>query len=663
MREWIRHGLLAIAVGIGSVSASAQVKRIPAEDFFRKPAIDDVSISPNGKRLAVLVFGESGRRILGVMDLDPVGKPRVVASFSDADVTTVAWVNDDRLVLEARQVQQGRIIQQGGNGTFAVNHDGSDQRHLISWRNENVTGATMVASRILPYGWFLDRPAADGTDDVFVERRLLDTVGEFKGIEIARLDTKTRTLKNMSFGLPEFTHHVEYDGNREPRLAMAYREGRRTAYWREATGEWRKLAESDYLETDFEPWYIGKNGEVVVATRLGDVRALHNYDPTSGKIDPEALVQVKGFDVFSRAKIDRKTRRLMGVDVLADRVVGHWFDPAMQRLQRSLDAALPAGRTNTIFCGECETTQFFVIASYSDRHPGEYFLFDKKNLSLQQIGAARPWIEEATQGQRSFHRYEARDGVKVPVYVTHPAGAKADAALPAVVLVHNGPYIRGASLDWTLDAQFLASRGYRVLQPEFRGSRGYGHQHFKAGWKEWGGAMQNDLADAVGWAVKQGLVDKTRVCIMGTGYGGFAALMGPISHPGTYRCAVSFAGMVDAEMLYSVNWIDLPDETLKFVLPVIMGDRQKDADRLAAASPLKRASEIKVPVLLAHGGSDWRVPLTHAERFASAAEKAGVKLERVSYPEESYKFFFKKNEIDFYQRVETFLKASLSTPD
>jgi dipeptidyl aminopeptidase/acylaminoacyl peptidase len=435
MKQWIRTCFLAATLAGLGIGAAQAATPLPVEHFTRRPLMDDVVISPNGTRLAVLVFGERGQRILGVMDLDPVGKPRVVASFNDADVTSVTWVNDDRLVFEAFQVETGPGVPQGGAGTFAVNHDGSDQRHLISWRNANVTGATTIASRILPYGWFLDRPAADGTDDIFVERRVRDSVGDFTGIEIARLDTKTRILKNLSYGLPEYSHTVEYDANREPRMALAERSGRATAYWREASGEWRKLGDSDALEADFSPWYIGKGGEVIIATRLGDVRALHNFDPVTGKVNPDALVQIKGFDIFSSARIDRKTRRLMGVDILADRPVTHWFDPTLQRLQKSIDAALPPGRFNTLHCGDCETTRFFVVESRSDRHPGEFYLFDRKTPSIQQIGAARPWINEETQGKRSFHRYDARDGLKVPVYVTHPAGTGPDAKLPAIVLV------------------------------------------------------------------------------------------------------------------------------------------------------------------------------------------------------------------------------------
>jgi len=659
--HWLKKTTWLLVLSLGAALAHAE--QPPIQDFTRWPAISDVAISPSGKRLAMLIFGTNGMRRLGVMDLDPVGQARVVAGFGDADITSVLWVNDDRLVYEA--FRRGSEIRSGGAGTFAVNHDGGNDRQLISWQNAvgDIPG-TRIASRVLPYGWFFHSTIDDGGNDVFVYKQIYDSIGDAKQIQLARLNTLTRELHTLSFGTPENVRAVLLDPSDEPRVLRAYHGGRTKVYWRKGSDNtWDEVADFDPLKEGFRPWHVDAGGQILVTATKDDTEGLYKFDPVAKKLDSEALVKVRGFDLHPQTEIDSKTKRLMGVHFQADRPVSYWFDQEMQKLQASLDAALPAGRSNRLYCGRCESSQFFVIRSTSDQQPGEYFLFDRKKLSLQLIGAARPWIVEANQGRRSFHRYEARDGLKIPLFVTHPPGAAVDKPLPAVVLVHGGPWVRGSDLTWEAEAQFLASRGYRVLQPEYRGSTGFGFRHYEAGWKQWGFAMQDDLADAVQWSVKQKLVDPSRVCIMGASYGGYAALMGPIAHPGVYRCAVSYAGVTDPMLTYSVTWSDASADTLAYSLPVLMGDPVKDAVRLEAASPLKRVAEIKIPVLLAHGGADRRVPIVHARKFAEAAQKAGVSVERVEYLDEGHGFFDEANHANFYERVEKFLKASLQPAD
>ncbi|HEY8708684.1 MAG TPA: prolyl oligopeptidase family serine peptidase [Burkholderiaceae bacterium] len=301
------------------------------------------------------------------------------------------------------------------------------------------------------------------------------------------------------------------------------------------------------------------------------------------------------------------------------------------------------------------------MRSTSDRQPGEYFLFDRKQSSLQRIGAARPWIDESKQGHRSFHRLSARDGLQIPVYVTTPPDATTQSRA-AVLLVHGGPFLRGTDLDWHAEAQFFASRGYVVLEPEFRGSEGYGWRLFRAGWKQWGRAMEDDLADTVQWAAKQGLIDAGRVCIVGGSYGGYADLMGPIRSPGVYRCAVSLAGVTDIDLMYSVTWSDTSEDQRRYGMPQLIGDRNQDAVALARASPLQRVAEIKVPVLLVHGGVDRRVPIVHASKFVAAARNAGVAIEELVYPDEGHGFADPTNHADYLTHVERFLAKSLQEP-
>ena len=659
--NWLLAGSVSVLSATATLAVGAPA---PITDFTTRPAIEAVVVSPSGKRLAVLVFGPDGRRRVGVMSLDPIEPVRVVGSFGDADVTDVDWVSDDRLVFQARQ--SGAEIREGGAGTFAVNHDGTETRQLIAWQRGMRETGTHITSRILPYGWFLHSTIDDGSNDVFVHKFVRDSLGDPKEIQLARLNTSTGKLQTLSHAMPEGTRQWLLDPKHEPRLLTAYRAGRQKVYWRAATtGPWNEVADfAPLTEPGFVPWFVDGEGQILVTSYSGgDTRGIYKFDPLTKRVDPEPVLNLAGFDLDARKVIDTKTGHLVGLHFRADRLMSYWFDADLQRIQQGVDAALPAGRSNLLYCGRCESTRFFVVESSSDRQPGEYFLFDRTTSSLQRIGASRPWINEASQGRRSFHRVTTRDGLRMPVYITHPAGAAADQALPAVVLVHGGPWLRGSDLGWHAEAQFLASRGYRVIEPEFRGSQGYGFRHFRAGWREWGRAMQDDLVDAVQWAAKEHWVDPAKVCVVGASYGGYAALMGPIANPGVYRCAASFAGVTDIQLMYSITWSDTSEAMRQYSMPVLIGDPDKDAERLSAASPLKRVADIKVPVLLAHGGVDRRVPIEHARKFGAAARRAGVVIEQLIYPDEGHDFFDPATQADYYGHLERFLEKSLRAPN
>ncbi|MED5620427.1 alpha/beta hydrolase family protein [Ideonella sp. BN130291] len=635
---------------------------LPAEAFVRPPAMRNVALSPDGRRLAMLVATPTGYVGAAVMDLDPIGKVRWVASFVDADVERLQWVNNDRLVFFA--AQRSFVVQHGGAGLFAVDHDGSRQRRLISWIHHNEETGSNIQSRVLPYGWNLETTLDDGSADVIVNRRIVDGRDEVQGFTLARLNTLDGIRHNMSIGQPARTFGWLLDKTLTPRVATSHTKGRTQVWWRAegASAEWSSLAEfDDFTPSDaFSPWQIDADGQLLVtAYGSGDTEALYRFDTAARRLLPEPLVQVKGFDLDPVAETDRQTNQLVGVHFMADRPYSYWFNAELGRAQRGLDAALP-GRTNRIYCGRCESTRFLVVRSSSDRLPGEYYLLDRQTSAMQPLGKERPWIDEATQGRRSFHRVAARDGLQLPVYVTHPAGSKADQPLPTVLLVHGGPWVRGSSTEWDAEAQFLASRGYRVLQPEFRGSTGYGAKLFRAGWKQWGQAMDEDLVDTVQWAVKQKLVDGSRVCIMGASYGGYAALMGVIKSPQLYRCAISFAGVTDLRLMRDVAWSDMSEEYKRYGMPVLVGDPDRDKDLYDRYSPLQRAGDIKVPVLVVHGGEDRRVPVVHTREFVSAAQRAGVSVQKLIYTEEGHGFYDLANRADYLRRVEAFLKESMA---
>lgn len=660
----IRHAFLAVLLAAGAPASATAAPPLPVEHFTKHALIDDVAVSPSGKRLAVLMHGTDGYRRLGVMDLEPLGKPRVIGQFDDADVHTARWVSDDRIVFTA--YQRGPEVRDGGAGTFAVDHDGTRPRTLIAWSTHaGVALGTGISTRVLPYGWVLHSAIDDGSNDVLVYRVVRDHRDEPTDFVPARLNTVDGTLKTLSYGMPAGTYDWLLDAAHEPRAVTTWRKGRQGVFLRDAKdGRWEQVSDVDaFGEGGFVPWFIEPDGRLVVEARAGgrDTIGLHAFDAGRKQVEPDPMVGLRGFDLDPVRVVDTRSGRLLGIHFRADRPMSHWFDEKMQAIQAGIDAALP-GRFNRLHCGRCESSRFVVVASQSDRQPTEYLLFDRERRSMQPIGASRPWIDASTQGARSFHRVATRDGLSMPVVVTKPAGASADTPLPTVVLVHGGPWLRGTDLGWRAEAQFLASRGYLVLEPEFRGSWGYGFRHFRAGFKQWGRAMQDDLADAVQWAAAQRLADPARVCVMGGSYGGYASLMATITHPTVFRCAASFAGVSDIDLMYSISWSDATEAARRYSMPVLVGDRDKDADQLAATSPLKRAGEIEVPLLLAHGSLDRRVPVEHARRFESAARRGGVAVESVYYADEGHGWFHVRNHTDFYGRLERFLDQALKAP-
>ncbi|MCB1997284.1 MAG: S9 family peptidase [Burkholderiaceae bacterium] len=664
-RCWRRGRALAVALTagltlLGTLPASATT----AADYARPPAMRSMIVSPANTHAALLARAPSGRTVLTMLDLKAPGTPRVIKAYDDVDIVEVSWVNDRRLVYSAQQ--PGALIEYEKWGTFAIDLDGNEEQHLVTARSDTVsdTGSRM-RQRVLPRGWDFWRAVGDGSDDVYMTRWLDSAERGLSPQVVARVNTRTMAQRTVSEGAPEGATGWWFDAAGRLTVVTTAKGDREQLWWQPAAGEpWqvvREWASYDSEGKGLEPQALERDGTLIVAARAtGDTQALHTFDLRQRKLDPAPLVGVAGYDV-NQVIFDHRLQQVIGVPVDAAQRTTVWFDEGLARAQAVVDKALPAGRSNVLLCGQrCAGATRFVVASAGDRQPWEYFLYDVAAGQLRPLGMTRPWIDPATQGRRSAYRIPARDGLQLPVIVTHPPGVAADQPAPTVVLVHGGPWAPGASLTWEPESQFLATRGYRVLEVSFRGTTGLGWKHEQASWRQYGLAMQDDLQDAVRWAVAQKLSDPRRVCIYGASYGGYAALMGPVQHPDTYRCAASHVGVTDLSMLFSANWTDIAALGRKVGLPRLIGDPQADADMLKRMSPVNRAADIKVPVFLAQGRLDQRVTPEHADRFVSAARAAGVDIERVDY-EEGHGFASTSALTDFWQRLAAFFDRHIGT--
>jgi len=623
-------------------------------NFFSKSNFSSAELSPSGKHLSVIMLGKNGRHFLAVVDTANVAKIQVVSKSDSVDMFNAHWINDERLYFTIADPSDSDDNRNGE--IYAINRDGSDQVQIITSRD-----ASQGRKRSPLRGDYRMHGAFDdGSDDLLVGKlSRSSTDGSAKSERLYRINSKTLELTDVLGDLQptEVTGWI-LDKDNQPRFGFSQTKGRSIVHYREpGSKDWIESSNFDVLDsTGYRPKFIDGAGQVYAEKNDADgFKALYIFDPKKRTLAENPFFQIAGFDADTTPVFERTTKRLLGLRYENDAPGTLWFDPERKSVQKAVDDKLQ-GTVNSI---SCRTTSICLVTSYSDQDPGRYLLFKPLQNEWVAIGAIRADIDPTQQGRRDFYRYTARDGMKIPVYVTQPA-TKASGRSPAVVLVHGGPTVRGGHWAWNSQAQFLASRGYVVIEPDFRGSTGYGDKHMRAGWKQWGLSMQDDLADAANWAVAQGWVDKERIAIAGASYGGYATLMGLIKHPEIFRCGINWVGVSDIDLLYSVTWSDISEGGLRYGMPTMVGDPVKDATQLRATSPLAQAQRLKSPLLMAYGIKDVRVPLVHGTKFRDAVLKHNSNVEWVTYKEEGHGWRMEKNNVDFWGRVEQFLEKNLA---
>ena len=658
-------GVCVLLAPTHALPQSGEVQaRVPVADFFRTPRLNKPKLSASGRYLAGAIPGNGSRVYLWVLDLENLSQSNAVAGFSDADINNFEWVNDQRIVFDVIDLQSGsNNVNPLTPGLWAVNRDGSGFRQLINAsRNFAFVSAgrsTITSDRKLPWEWRLHSVLADGSDEVLVQGLTLNRAGDVVDVKLARLDTNTGITKNLSAGAPDHVTSWTVDREGRPAAVTTLHEGRYRAYLKSAAdAEWDKWQDAEALGGNYAvPYWVGFDGHLLALARHADYTDLYAVDPKTRKLGAEPMVSLKGYDFRGSIVYDSEARRMLGVHFETDAQGSVWAHPVMQATQGEVDALLPA-TNNRIDCRPCMSVPTVLVTAASDRQPPLYYLYNRDSKALTLIAASRPWIKAQTMAVRDVHHFAARDGVSIPVLVTKPSG-NATSARPAVVMVHGGPWVRGTHWEWEPTAQFLASRGYVVIEPEFRGSTGYGYKLFRAGWKQWGLAMQDDIADATRWAVQQGWIDPKRVCIAGASYGGYATLMGLARYGELYQCGIDWVGVTDIKLMYDITWSDISEEAKGYSMPVLIGDQVADAQQLKDTSPLERAAQVRRPLLMAYCGADRRVPIDHGKEFRDAVSRTNKDVEWIVYRDEGHGWRTLETQVDFWSRVEKFLDSNL----
>jgi dipeptidyl aminopeptidase/acylaminoacyl peptidase len=606
-------------------------------------------MSPNGRYVTALVAMPGVRKSLAVFDLATM-TPKILARYSNGDVGKAFWLNDKRIAFTVVNIDPS--FRDGTAGLYGIDLDGQDARGLapalVNQRSfaeaEDLPGPDMAPD-------VLQGSSPKLSDNMFV---IVDIDGD------KHLGTlNTRNSKQKEVAAPRGSFSWLLDHSNALRVAVTD-DGPLHALHFLSDGGWRKVTTfAPSSDTTLVPRvYVGKT-LYVQGQNGADRISLFRYNLERGAIDGTSLIASPDFDIEGVPVV--AADRLLGFRVNTDAESTVWFDPEMKALQAEVDARLPA-TVNRITLGNRSETPFALVEAYSPVAPGDTLVYNREAKTMVRLGQALPGIEPAQMAASSdFMRYKARDGLSIPAYLTLPPGAPPK-NLPTVILAGAYPWKRNAA--WAFDpvVQFLASRGYAVIQPETRGARGFGAAHFKAGLRQWGLAMQDDLADSAKWAIAEGIADPKRICIAGTVYGGYAAMMGLIKDPELFKCGISWAGIVDIKLMFKHRWQEFPESGYGDKFKVLVGDPDKDQAQFNATSPLLNAARIKAPVLLAYGDKDVEVPGKHGLLLYEAIKPGNPAAEFMLFDQKAQPHSLEKNRVELWTRIEQFLERQIGKP-
>lgn len=667
--------------------APAPTAPAPVASFFEKSAFSGAQLSPDAKSLAVK-YNKKGRTALFVLDL-VTDQPRPVASFDDLDVRNVAWVNNNRLVFDTGDNKVGQHEVEYAPGLFAINRDGTDMRQLADLGQERETTGSHIQHEKNRLPWHttmlsqlgaqnaaaLQRGAQD-SDYIYVLSTEYDRITNYAGgvkgtqfgktikhVDLLRLNTVNG--RSTIVKRPPDVRHWLLDSAGEPRIAIGEKDNKSTIYLRDKGSDGWTPVHSGELQgakdSQFAPVGFAPDGTLYVNTNNGgsDTSALHTFNPQTGKVSAEPVIKTPGYD-FSGTLITNSAK-VLGMEFTTDARSTIWFDDKLKALQKRIDDLLPQ-TVNLLDVAARAETPWVLVTSYSDIQPQIIMLFNTETGKFRRVGDAHPSIDPTQMGRQQQVTYTARDGMAIPALLTLPAGKRKD--LPLVVLIHGGPWERGNTWGWNSQSQFLASRGYAVLEPSFRGSTGLGAKHYKASFKQWGLSMQDDIADGAKWAVAKGYADPKRMCLAGSSYGGYATLMGLAKDGDLFKCGVAWVGMTDLPSYFKERWSKsgMQSSGREYGAPELVGDLSKDGAQLRTTSPLHNAARISQPLLLAYGGADPQVPQYQGEQFYKAVRETNKNVEFVTYPDEGHGWTLLKNDVDFWSRVEKFLGKHIGMP-
>lgn len=621
MTKWIRGAALAVALTLATGRAEAQ-EVPPLEAYGALPALEHVDISPSGERIAfVTVVGEERAMVVTEVATNaPLGAVRL----SDTKLRYLEWVGEDQVLA-------------GVTTTDSIPELGVDMAELqmgaIYDLDDRAVRWVFERDRnLLPI--MIGAPAVRSTPEgpaIFVRGYAPETGGYLNLFRIDPDQGGERVAVHAGHDVEDFV--LDAEGRPLARADYDERSRRWTLFLARENGRlgeaWSTVAPVD------TPVLMGLGRTprtILVEARRDDIP--HPDGPPESSLFEVSLDTGAWRRLSPPHPVDHllhhpRTHLLIGsAEVEHDGTAYRFDDPVAAQSWRIIERAFGDLRPELVSASD--DFRRVVVFTSGSGDPGVYRLIDLDAGSARVVGEAYPAIPADRVGAVRSIRYEAADGLTIHGYLTLPPGVEEARGLPLVVLPHGGPAARDVmGFDWW--SQALASRGYAVLQPNFRGSTGYGQAFLEAGYGEWGRKMQTDLSDGVRWLASEGIIDPERVCIVGASYGGYAALAGPTLDPGVYRCAVSVAGVSDLRrfVLWEAEQGGRRDnQTVRYWNRFVGADRLGDRD-LDEISPARQAGRADAPILLIHGRDDTVVPIEQSRLMARALREAGKAVEFV----------------------------------
>lgn len=608
---------------------SDMTPNIPLEDFFKNPEKTAYTLSPNGEYFAFLAPYKDRKNIF----VQKIGADNIkqITKVTDRDLSGFFWANDDRLIY-VRDFDGDENFH-----LFSVTKDGEEEKDLTPFKDVKVD--------------IIDALEND-TEHMIVgmNKRIPQVFDPYRiNISTGELTPLAENPGNISSWI------TDHEG--QLRIAIATDGVNTSVLYRKTEADpFKTIITTNFKETVYPMYFDFDNSETVYAlsNRGRDKTAVVKMNIATGE-ELELIFEHPEVDV-SYMSYSRERQVPTTISYVTWKRQHKFVDQQVEDLYKRLERDL--GKYEVVITSTNKTEDKFVIRTYSDRSLGAYYFYDKTADKLEKIIDVSSWLKEEDLAEMKPIQYQSRDGLTIHGYLTLPKDLPAK-NLPVIVNPHGGPWARDA---WTFnpEVQFLANRGYAVLQMNFRGSTGYGRAFWEASFQQWGLTMQDDVTDGVQWLVEQGIADSSRIAIYGGSYGGYCTLAGITFTPDLYACAIDYVGV--SNLFTFMETIPPYWELYLKMLHEMVGDPSNPVDsaRLRATSPVFHVDKIKAPLLIAQGAKDPRVNQDESDQMVAALQEKGVAVEYILKENEGHGFHNQENRFEFYSKMETFLEKHLS---
>lgn len=649
----LRASLAACLALFGPAAVAAPP---PVASFTNFAEYESMKISPNGTYLA---FTRRTREyeLMSVVHVEGL-KPASHVNFGNlTDIESFEWANDSRLLIEPARRFPGFISFKVPTGElFALDAEGNDAELLFGYQAGVPRPGSKIAQResINAAGEVIGRSPGK-PEEVLIQTYGYGTDGTVSAVY--RMNVNTGRLKKLAGSpLRDGTFQLDVD-HRVALVSGVDRNGDNRVFHRPDESDRWKLVVSSALG-DAMLWPVASSGQTGTFYALDDrdasTRGVFAWSPGSGEQrllyrNPEVDVGLEGVDPAGKAWAFR----------FDDHIPAYWYpDPEhpLARLHQWMCNTYPGHEIE--ITSQTDDLSLAVARISGPRTPPVFFVMDVASRKRLYLLVSRPQLDPESLATVEPIEYVARDGLKIRGYLTTPRGQQTK-RLPTIVLVHGGPHGVYDSYGFDYEAQLFASRGYAVLQVNYRGSGGRGRSFAAAGFGRWGREMQDDITDGVRWAIGDGVADPKRICIYGGSYGAYAALTGAFREPEMFRCAVGMAGIYDLPLLFEKGDIQSIERGVNYLKLAVGTDEQE----LRRRSPAYNADKIRVPVLLMHGKVDERAPYAHATRMRDALEKSGNSPEWSTEWGEGHGFSDEANRVAAYELMLRFFAKHLADAD